>query len=152
MTPGASIVTQESQMANILQFVKYTNEKRKVAILEALKTNNTRDKSDPTILSVVGGKTLKKMQQMLDVNASTPSLGKEDENIDNETEEKKPSDSAITKESTPPPPKETIQTQQQVGVQGSRRKDAELVKLYNCLLYTSPSPRDQRGSRMPSSA
>ena len=25
-------------------------------------------------------------------------------------------------------------------------------KLYPCLLYTSPSPRDQRGSRMPSSA
>ena len=25
-------------------------------------------------------------------------------------------------------------------------------KLYDCLLYTSPSPRDQRGSRMPSSA
>ena len=24
--------------------------------------------------------------------------------------------------------------------------------LYICLLYTSPSPRDQRGSRMPSSA
>ena len=24
--------------------------------------------------------------------------------------------------------------------------------LYYCLLYTSPSPRDQRGSRMPSSA
>ena len=24
--------------------------------------------------------------------------------------------------------------------------------LYTCLLYTSPSPRDQRGSRMPSSA
>ena len=24
--------------------------------------------------------------------------------------------------------------------------------LYHCLLYTSPSPRDQRGSRMPSSA
>ena len=24
--------------------------------------------------------------------------------------------------------------------------------LYACLLYTSPSPRDQRGSRMPSSA
>ena len=23
---------------------------------------------------------------------------------------------------------------------------------YTCLLYTSPSPRDQRGSRMPSSA
>ena len=30
---------------------------------------------------------------------------------------------------------------------------AEIVAAYNnCLLYTSPSPRDQRGSRMPSSA
>ena len=30
---------------------------------------------------------------------------------------------------------------------------ASLAELgYNCLLYTSPSPRDQRGSRMPSSA
>ena len=27
-----------------------------------------------------------------------------------------------------------------------------LAKYYFCLLYTSPSPRDQRGSRMPSSA
>ena len=27
-----------------------------------------------------------------------------------------------------------------------------LEESYNCLLYTSPSPRDQRGSRMPSSA
>ena len=27
-----------------------------------------------------------------------------------------------------------------------------LEKFPNCLLYTSPSPRDQRGSRMPSSA
>ena len=27
-----------------------------------------------------------------------------------------------------------------------------LVNVYGCLLYTSPSPRDQRGSRMPSSA
>ena len=26
------------------------------------------------------------------------------------------------------------------------------TKVYICLLYTSPSPRDQRGSRMPSSA
>ena len=26
------------------------------------------------------------------------------------------------------------------------------IVLYSCLLYTSPSPRDQRGSRMPSSA
>ena len=28
----------------------------------------------------------------------------------------------------------------------------KLAMFYNCLLYTSPSPRDQRGSRMPSSA
>ena len=32
-----------------------------------------------------------------------------------------------------------------------RRKMKRRV-LYTCLLYTSPSPRDQRGSRMPSSA
>ena len=29
---------------------------------------------------------------------------------------------------------------------------AKLLKVPTCLLYTSPSPRDQRGSRMPSSA
>ena len=39
----------------------------------------------------------------------------------------------------------------------SELDDDELVQqmfddLYDCLLYTSPSPRDQRGSRMPSSA
>ena len=28
----------------------------------------------------------------------------------------------------------------------------KLVSTWTCLLYTSPSPRDQRGSRMPSSA
>ena len=31
-------------------------------------------------------------------------------------------------------------------------KDALTRKFGDCLLYTSPSPRDQRGSRMPSSA
>ena len=31
-------------------------------------------------------------------------------------------------------------------------KGIENRMLQNCLLYTSPSPRDQRGSRMPSSA
>ena len=32
-------------------------------------------------------------------------------------------------------------------------KEKGLIDLnYTCLLYTSPSPRDQRGSRMPSSA
>ena len=28
----------------------------------------------------------------------------------------------------------------------------EVLEVLGCLLYTSPSPRDQRGSRMPSSA
>ena len=33
------------------------------------------------------------------------------------------------------------------------KEEAErIVEIYTCLLYTSPSPRDQRGSRMPSSA
>eukprot|EP00829_Urostomides_striatus_P016676 TRINITY_DN5559_c0_g1_i3.p2 TRINITY_DN5559_c0_g1~~TRINITY_DN5559_c0_g1_i3.p2 ORF type:complete len:116 (-),score=27.87 TRINITY_DN5559_c0_g1_i3:12-359(-) len=31
-------------------------------------------------------------------------------------------------------------------------KDSRNEQSLNCLLYTSPSPRDQRGSRMPSSA
>ena len=31
-------------------------------------------------------------------------------------------------------------------------KNGELVKFKDCLLYTSPSPRDKRQSRMPSSA
>ena len=31
-------------------------------------------------------------------------------------------------------------------------KNGREYKCYICLLYTSPSPRDQRGSRMPSSA
>ena len=35
----------------------------------------------------------------------------------------------------------------------SRKGEITLrAKLSDCLLYTSPSPRDQRGSRMPSSA
>ena len=33
-----------------------------------------------------------------------------------------------------------------------RELELNMAKRYNCLLYTSPSPRDQRGSRMPSSA
>ena len=32
------------------------------------------------------------------------------------------------------------------------KKYVEINSDYTCLLYTSPSPRDQRGSRMPSSA
>ena len=33
-----------------------------------------------------------------------------------------------------------------------KRKREDHIVSYACLLYTSPSPRDQRGSRMPSSA
>ena len=33
-----------------------------------------------------------------------------------------------------------------------RIANKNIAKKYACLLYTSPSPRDQRGSRMPSSA
>ena len=39
-----------------------------------------------------------------------------------------------------------------VKVAGVKVGIVESVKLKDCLLYTSPSPRDQRGSRMPSSA
>ena len=36
---------------------------------------------------------------------------------------------------------------------GNQEEAADFLKDYmTCLLYTSPSPRDQRGSRMPSSA
>ena len=36
--------------------------------------------------------------------------------------------------------------------QNGSGKARDLAMSYACLLYTSPSPRDQRGSRMPSSA
>ena len=40
-----------------------------------------------------------------------------------------------------------------LGVMQIELIDFDEVELHNiCLLYTSPSPRDQRGSRMPSSA
>ena len=35
---------------------------------------------------------------------------------------------------------------------GDAFPDVEELRIPDCLLYTSPSPRDQRGSRMPSSA
>ena len=37
-------------------------------------------------------------------------------------------------------------------VRSDLRMMEKLAELATCLLYTSPSPRDQRGSRMPSSA
>ena len=42
-----------------------------------------------------------------------------------------------------------------VGQQADNHGETDGVpegEIYDCLLYTSPSPRDQRGSRMPSSA
>ena len=39
-----------------------------------------------------------------------------------------------------------------VGIVTERRAKTILRLITSCLLYTSPSPRDQRGSRMPSSA
>ena len=38
------------------------------------------------------------------------------------------------------------------GLEPQTRKLFEVCKMRNCLLYTSPSPRDMRRSRMPSSA
>ena len=39
------------------------------------------------------------------------------------------------------------------GFDVTARNELDLIRRYrDCLLYTSPSPRDQRGSRMPSSA
>ena len=35
---------------------------------------------------------------------------------------------------------------------GIKQSSAQITHYYNCLLYTSPSPRDRTRSRMPSSA
>ena len=43
-------------------------------------------------------------------------------------------------------------TVRQVPADLRRRSLEQLAQYIACLLYTSPSPRDQRGSRMPSSA
>ena len=46
-----------------------------------------------------------------------------------------------------------IDDEDAIGVlKGCKVDISELRDLLVCLLYTSPSPRDQRGSRMPSSA
>ena len=52
-----------------------------------------------------------------------------------------------------PQPRVAVQTQiPAVGIVVGVGRIALRQRLGNCLLYTSPSPRDQRGSRMPSSA
>jgi hypothetical protein len=111
MTPGASIVRDEAQKANIMACARYANEKRKVAIEEAFKTNTTRDRSDPTILSLVGGKTPTKVKLLLDVNGVTPP-GKQGS---------KAQTPVVTEQAmTPPKPSK----------QQKERKDVELLALY----------------------
>ena len=43
-------------------------------------------------------------------------------------------------------------TRDPLGSDGDFITAPEISQMFGCLLYTSPSPRDQRGSRMPSSA
>ena len=52
------------------------------------------------------------------------------------------------------PPEEVIASDQKRLIVDAfaRFQIVDPLKFYICLLYTSPSPRDQRGSRMPSSA
>ena len=50
---------------------------------------------------------------------------------------------------------ENVEAITSIGGSTSRNEPTSIGKFgvgFNCLLYTSPSPRDQRGSRMPSSA
>ena len=44
------------------------------------------------------------------------------------------------------------ESREEIGGKIAEDRGAIIVPSYDCLLYTSPSPRDQRGSRMPSSA
>ena len=47
---------------------------------------------------------------------------------------------------------DTVFADHEAGIQHQDQKHHNEEILETCLLYTSPSPRDQRGSRMPSSA
>ena len=40
----------------------------------------------------------------------------------------------------------------EMDISSDQKAYAEMAKKHSCLLYTSPSPRDNRTSRMPSSA
>ena len=57
-----------------------------------------------------------------------------------------------------PGPTHLLELADEIGLTEQQRADIEVVRAQmlsdaiTCLLYTSPSPRDQRGSRMPSSA
>ena len=58
---------------------------------------------------------------------------------------------AIEEETTKPSGNDFIQVATEGTATVALRADGS-VEVWGCLLYTSPSPRDQRGSRMPSSA
>ena len=45
-----------------------------------------------------------------------------------------------------------IEAQNKANKEELKRKEGQIIELNNCLLYTSPSPRDRQKSRMPSSA
>ena len=52
-----------------------------------------------------------------------------------------------------PHPRRVLQSEQSLRLLETFEQKAETLEALGvCLLYTSPSPRDQRGSRMPSSA
>ena len=46
----------------------------------------------------------------------------------------------------------SVRYEQNLNKENEKKEKILLAAGYGCLLYTSPSPRDQRGSRMPSSA
>ena len=58
----------------------------------------------------------------------------------------KPSNNPLSNPLGSTRPKETAEKK------AEKKNDTVAVHMCSCLLYTSPSPRDQRGSRMPSSA
>ena len=49
-------------------------------------------------------------------------------------------------------PKETVYKTKKEWISKATVNKSQYIKKYNCLLYTSPSPRDSSKSRMPSSA
>ena len=61
---------------------------------------------------------------------------------------------ACTPPPAPEPPKNLIEVGELEEIPELSAEDQEEDRewIEDCLLYTSPSPRDQRGSRMPSSA
>ena len=80
---------------------------------------------------------------------SLPSFAIAPEDIDHVV---RPDDALLIIESPAQTLNRTFPENAQLLVVGAEHSEPELVRWYHCLLYTSPSPRDQRGSRMPSSA